>query len=130
MYYRSHGLNNARNKLSSSAEFEENHRKLYQPVLQYNGIPLNDSNVFFYEPMKLPSDICFLVNKEQVVNISELGIKRTIYDETFPKCIDKCWPYGSSDKFGKYFVANEKKVDIVILLLDSAAVDDTGIPLF
>ena len=58
-----------------------------------------------------------------------MGIKSTIFNDIFPKCINKGCLYRSSKNLRNYSGTHEKKGDIGMEILESAVVAGFGVPL-
>ena len=67
--------------------------------------------------MKLVGGVNFCVEKEQNIQILEIGIESTIYDDIFPRQISKGWLDGISKNFRNCFRTNDMKGDIGMSIL-------------
>ena len=73
----------------------------------------------------------FFVKQEQNLQVSQIGIKSTIYDGIFPKCLNKSWSDGLSKTLSNSFVTDDNNNgDKGMAILDSAVVADDGVSLW
>ena len=127
VYCTSHGLNNAGKKLKGAAPYAEYFRKLWQPIVQYRGKARDYTRLKFNEKVNLSAGVRFFVQFEQIKQVSKHGLKVAIIDDIVPKCIDEKWSENSAIRMNEEFGQNEKKAELGMAIIESAAVADAGL---
>ena len=101
--------------MSAFVLFSDNNSRFWKSVAQYNYKARQNANVIFDEPMNFNSGAHYFAKQYCFYT----GIKSTIYNVIFPKCHEKLVGWIIQD-FEEYFITNENKVDIGMLILESA----------